>query len=212
MTMMKKISAMAMATAMVATMAVGTALSASAADVTSTNVYAVESVEASTVTTTGKTIAWSYGDVTKNLEMCVMKTDLSEVSMADAGIVKNSVTLKTVGDNFVMTIPVQPISHSFLGTTYTADITKINAYAEGGAVLCTATVTNGAAELIFPVSSELPFVGDTTVDGVKYTNSIKLKFNTTMENSAIAGILPSAMKTPEAYALFNVVNLLSEYT
>lgn len=70
MTMMKKISAIAMATAMAATMAVGTALSASAADVTNTNVYAVESVEASAVTTTGKTIAWSYGDVTKNLEMC----------------------------------------------------------------------------------------------------------------------------------------------
>ncbi len=205
MTMMKKISAMAMATAMAATMAVGTAISASAAEVTNANVYSAESVVASTVTTTGKTIAWSYGDVTKNLEMCVMKTDLSEVSMADTGIVKDSVTLKKTGSTFVMTIPVTSIKRSFLGKEYTADITKITAYAEGGTVLCTADVINGVATLTFPTSSKLPFVGDTTVDGVKYTNSIKLKFNTTMEDSAIAGILPSAMKTPEAYALFNVV-------
>ena len=202
----KKMMAALSALAMGATMMVGTAMSASAADVTNTNIYAVDSVAANSVTTTGKVIAWSYGDVTKNLEMCVMKTDLSEVSMADAGIVKGRVTLKKTGSNFVMTIPVTSITRSFLGKEYTADITKITAYAEGGTVLCTAEVINGVATLTFPASSKLPFVGDTTVGGVKYTNSIKLKFNTTMEDSAIAGILPSAMKTPEAYALFNVVN------
>lgn len=202
MTMMKKISVMGIAAAMAAVMATGAA-TASAAEVDMA--VTADAVTLSDVSTTGKTIAWSYGEnVSKSLTMCIMKTDLSEASMADAGIVKSGVELKKTGDNFIMTIPVQSISRSFLGSNYTADITKITAYAEGGATLCTATVTNGTAQLIFPVSSELPFVGETTVDGVLYTNSIKLKFNTTMEDSAIAAILPSAMKTPEAFALFNI--------
>lgn len=118
MRMMKKISAMAMATAMTATMAVGTAISSSAVDVTNINVYSVESVAASSITTTGKAIAWSDGDVTKNLDMCVMKIDLSEVSMADADIVKGSITLKKTGSNFVMTIPVTSITRFYWERIY----------------------------------------------------------------------------------------------
>ena len=137
------------------------------------------------------------------LDMEVWKTDMSEISMANDGIVKSGVTLEKSGGNFIMTIPTQQITKEMaIGSlplkTYHADITEIVAYSQNGDSF-TATKDGSTFTITFPVDTELPYVGENESG---FENSIKLKFTTNFDSSLL-NMIP-AMKNPEAFALFNI--------
>lgn len=195
----KKISALVMAAAMAATLAASTAISVSAADVTDTNVYTVESIKASDVTTTGKTIVWnSSSDGTSILEYFVGKySDPTSQSMAADGI--KSSTLTKSGSTYTLTLNTQSITETFLGTPYTADIKTVTAVFQDGSTVL-ATKNGDVFTITFDSSKQLPWVGTEYANG--YQNSIELNLTTTLEDNAIFSLLPDSMKNPQTYFLF----------
>lgn len=197
MTMMKKISAMAMATAMAATMAVGTAMSASAEEL---DTPAYEEIEAAAISTTGKAVVWNpSSNGTSNLSYFVGKFSNPRNESMAADAIKNA-TLNKNGTTYTLTLTTQTISHDLGLTTYHANVKTVTAVFQDGTKVD--AVKNGNVFTITFNSSEmLPWVGTYYANG--YENSIELDFTTTLEDQGGAwSFLPDSMKNPQTYFKF----------
>lgn len=200
----KKLSAAVMATAMAATMAVGTAISASAADI---NVSAYETTAASSVSVTSQGLIWnpaSDGTCTISNFGLYKASNPSSISMANGAI--TGVKLTKSGSNYTLVLDTKAIENTFLGIKYSATIKTITAEFYGGATV-TATQNGNQFTITFPASYGLPWIGETSSNG--YQNSLQLNFTTTMEDGSVAAILPDAMKNPQAFFMFTTPSTLN---
>lgn len=215
MTMMKKISAMAMVAVMAATMAVGTAMSASAEEL-DTSVQ--EEILAQDVTLSSTTIDW--GNRSLNTEynltdVILYKTDFSDVSMSNGSVF--SATISFDGTNYTITVNFQPVTRSVtVGSltlvNATAVVTGVQASGYNGAALSTSFSPNSTgystAEITIPATTSVSSIPafSYTSDGFTYDADpeygITLDFETSFDKSYL-NLIP-AMTQPSAEMTFSI--------
>ena len=208
MTMMKKISAMAMATAMAATMAVGTAMSASA-EALDTPATEEELLVASEAATTSKQISWGTRseDVAYSMTKIMYKLDMSEVSMSNTGVTAAQITKATDDEGnsyYYIDVTTGPITKTItiLGKeyTFTANVTGLSAYGYNDAPLTVTSLDSGVYRISFACDQALPYPNGASTLG--YAEAIKIQFTTNLSQTALA-LIPE-MSNPSAFMLFNI--------
>lgn len=140
-----------------------------------------------------------------NLTGTAYKVDLSKVSMANSSFEETTTsTIEVKEEGYYFTL----YAKSFKYSGYTAEPKSVNVTyynAAGSEETISASMVKSGAEYVisFMIPSDAKGMAPSGI-AANYTNMIKVKMTTTLEDSWLGGLFPEAMKNPTFFYAFDV--------